>query len=666
MADRFAMRDKLGREATPHTFETIENELERLWAALKRINTLASEGGVQGPDSSNDGEIVLFSGATGALLKAATGTGVVHATLGVYSVSDVDLASEVTGLLPVGNLALDGDATHVLFMDGTMRAIVAADIGDFAHRVLSAEHSDSVPAVPEAGALIVGQTSGETVDAEVYWLDGEPAPIISGLDDPGADVYWIDGEPLAGIGFSTEGRWAKLDPSPVPDVVPLWNGVEFEWVALPAAGTTLTVVYVAGHGSDANDGLNLERPKLTIGAAITAAAALITGGQPRARVEILDAGTYTETLTISANVIVIGRAATLVGTLTLDAGAQAHFNEHYAAAGSTTMVEAITASGLHSFYSANILDGRGTGGALTNVDLIRNGTSGRVLFTRVGVAFVPQGGIGVRDATGGGGFGHIHCSFRDLYLAGNNAQGMRTNNATSNLIGYIDHVLEISAPTGTVAFDLRDAGAVIKVTVSEVIADEVWNISAGDLYITCPKLTGTRTGTAARVNEGDVVGPASAVAEQIALFDGTTGKLIKDSGSKIEVGTWTPTVGGTGGATGVTYGVQLGSYVKIGKMVLVQGVITLTNKGTITGSVRLESLPFASANITSLSGTAPMYWESLATNWVIVIGIVAENSTNVLLRGANAADTATDTSLVDADLTNTTQFVFTFMYRSEA
>ena len=32
---------------------------------------------------------------------------------------------------------------------------------------------------------------------------------------------------------------------------------------------------------------------------------------------------------------------------------------------------------------------------------------------------------------------------------------------------------------------------------------------------------------------GDVVGPASAVNEDIAIFDGVTGKVIKDSGYKI-------------------------------------------------------------------------------------------------------------------------------------
>lgn len=41
---------------------------------------------------------------------------------------------------------------------------------------------------------------------------------------------------------------------------------------------------------------------------------------------------------------------------------------------------------------------------------------------------------------------------------------------------------------------------------------------------------------------GDVFGPASSVSDDIALFDGTTGKLLKDSGMKLNTGTTAGTV----------------------------------------------------------------------------------------------------------------------------
>lgn len=61
-------------------------------------------GDVVGPASSVDGEVALFDGVSGTLLKRATGTGVAKLASGVLSVSPVDLTSEVTNRLPLANI----------------------------------------------------------------------------------------------------------------------------------------------------------------------------------------------------------------------------------------------------------------------------------------------------------------------------------------------------------------------------------------------------------------------------------------------------------------------------------------------------------------------------------------------------------------------------------
>lgn len=71
----------------------------------------ASAGDVNGPASSVDGEVALFDSTTGKLLKRATGTGVAKLTSGVLSVSNVDLTSEVTGILPNANTSADSANT---------------------------------------------------------------------------------------------------------------------------------------------------------------------------------------------------------------------------------------------------------------------------------------------------------------------------------------------------------------------------------------------------------------------------------------------------------------------------------------------------------------------------------------------------------------------------
>lgn len=250
-------------------------------------------------------------------------------------------------------------------------------------------------------------------------------------------------------------------------------------------------IYVSKAGNDTNSGQVQGAPKLTIGSAITAAVAL---GATKATVVVLDAGQYTENLTLAANIELAASSATLIGTLSMDAGARATLWRHYSAANSTTLVSTTTASGEASFYSAAIVDGRGTGGVHTGTTLFENASSGRVLFVRAEQCFVASGGFGVRDNAGSG-FGHVHLLAADLYLAGNNAIGLRSNNANSNIVGYVDHILEISAPTGTKAIQVGASGGTVKLTASEIIADEVYDLdAAGTCYIQCPKLTGTRTG----------------------------------------------------------------------------------------------------------------------------------------------------------------------------
>lgn len=80
-------------------------------------------GYVSGPISAVDGEIAVFNLTTGKIIKSAVGTGVAHLTSGVLSVSNVNLASEVTGILPRANggtgLSVSGALGNVLTSDGT-------------------------------------------------------------------------------------------------------------------------------------------------------------------------------------------------------------------------------------------------------------------------------------------------------------------------------------------------------------------------------------------------------------------------------------------------------------------------------------------------------------------------------------------------------------------
>lgn len=253
------------------------------------------------------------------------------------------------------------------------------------------------------------------------------------------------------------------------------------------------VVYVSKDGSDSNSGLNPEKSNLTIGAAITAAASIITGGAANCRIEVLDGGTYDEDLTVSTGLHVYAPAARLIGEISLAAETSFVINEHYAENGGAAMVSRSGSSG-HAIYKANMMDTRGLAGTLTTVLAVANGSSGGVLHVHVDRMYVGEDCGGISDSAGG--FGHVHFYCGDIYLVGDNAAGIGTLFAGTNLIGYVDHILENGSFTGTVGIALASADTIVKITVGEIIADKVWNISAGDLHIVCPKLTGTKTGTA--------------------------------------------------------------------------------------------------------------------------------------------------------------------------
>src|SRR5690349_12758308 len=59
-----------------------------------------------------------------------------------------------------------------------------------------------------------------------------------------------------------------------------------------------------------------------------------------------------------------------------------------------------------------------------------------------------------------------------------------------------------------------------------------------------------------------------------------------------ETGSFTPVLKFGGATTGITYSTQTGSYIAIGSLVFVSVNITLTSKGTATGTATIEGLPF--------------------------------------------------------------------------
>ena len=368
---------------------------------------------------------------------------------------------------------------------------------------------------------------GETPQFALTWGAGA-APLAALL---AADASRLTPNVLASLLASLyslnnagDADWVAAGVSAVPDGANLIpdapvDGVQYArqdgaWAAVAASDTpALSAVWVAKHGSNANSGLSDTLPKLTIGAAITAASALITAGATAVRVEVLDGGDYAESITVPANIHIHARGATLRGEVALSAGAEVYLDRQYATANNQNLVSLDAAADGPAIYSANVLDGR----PYTGVQNVRNiGGGGKNLFTRIGICYVGTSGVGYGDTSSG--FGHIHIENEDLYLAGEGAVGIvatATGANTANIVGVIHHIIPIiPAPASTTAISMSNANAVVKLVVAEIVATVAYVITAGGLYLNCGKITGTQTGTPLFLPEA--AGTAAALVDDLS------------------------------------------------------------------------------------------------------------------------------------------------------
>jgi hypothetical protein len=124
-----------------------------------------------------------------------------------------------------------------------------------------------------------------------------------------------------------------------------------------------------------------------------------------------------------------------------------------------------------------------------------------------------------------------------------------------------------------------------------------------------------------------------------------------------EEGAWTPSLAFGGGTTGITYNDRYGFYVKIGKLVQVSLRIVLSNKGSSTGTAKIQGLPFAAGG-TKSSGSV-FYVDALSS----LGGGIALGNTGGLSDIELFTFSATSTvSLTNANFGNNTVLELSMVY----
>jgi hypothetical protein len=126
-----------------------------------------------------------------------------------------------------------------------------------------------------------------------------------------------------------------------------------------------------------------------------------------------------------------------------------------------------------------------------------------------------------------------------------------------------------------------------------------------------------------------------------------------------EEGTWTMGISFGGNAVGVTYSVNTGKYTKIGRQVTLNGILSLSSKGSSTGTSRITGLPFVIGS-TSGNYSAP----TLRFNGVTFInqfqgyGAIGD----VVMIMEQITNLGATTSLTDTNFANNSDIIVSMTY----
>ena len=125
---------------------------------------------------------------------------------------------------------------------------------------------------------------------------------------------------------------------------------------------------------------------------------------------------------------------------------------------------------------------------------------------------------------------------------------------------------------------------------------------------------------------------------------------------------FTPGISFGGGSTGITYGTQVGAYVKIGAMVFFNVSIVLTNKGSSTGDCNVANLPFPvnAAWATSSAAQCPVLVGNVTFSTGYVSAFLQPGTSALSL--VKCVNASSELAITDADCQNTSSIFVAGFY----
>jgi hypothetical protein len=143
-------------------------------------------------------------------------------------------------------------------------------------------------------------------------------------------------------------------------------------------------------------------------------------------------------------------------------------------------------------------------------------------------------------------------------------------------------------------------------------------------------------------------------------FSATAGTGTSELLADYEEGTFTPTLLIGGSSVGITYdATNSGSYTKVGRMVTINGLLVITNKGGLTGSVVMNGFPFTSSSTVGNTALSIGGFSNISYTGQLGASIGNSITQTVLWKTTEAG---VRSNLQGADLTNTSFFFFHASY----
>lgn len=197
----------------------------------------------------------------------------------------------------------------------------------------------------------------------------------------------------------------------------------------------------------------------------------------------------------------------------------------------------------------------------------------------------------------------------------------------------------------TVGAGLQIVGTVLSSTITAAINQLTGDVTAGPG-------SGSQVATLANV------GPGAGTTNLANVTIDAKGRVVAISSGE-DVGGFIPTLSFGGASVGITYNSNDATYIRVGDLVHIDGVINLSSKGSSVGAATISALPFASAAGRGVIN--PINYTNIAA--ALTGGGVSQvnNASTVIMLMVNIA--GGNRPAVDTDFTNTTIINFSVTYR---